>query len=260
MSILDNVKQQMQSPLQQPTSVGGQTESIRSLLRAKSGKASVPDSGPKQSSIQEKMAEQQTKLAGQQLQQQGQIAAAQLGEQEADIQQRTEQQEATFLDRLTTMQDDLDRRSSQLLDQFSRGQKSLQSDRDLMDLEQAGFISRLQNKQYIDRLQREGQQLRLDNSLDFAAEFAKQKMGEYTNLFRDELDFKRMMDMDDREWAREVSEMDINDALDVADAAARQTSSEQMFSGVSSLISTATDLGDDYANKRGIWKKDKGAP
>jgi hypothetical protein len=139
MTLLNKVKDQLQSPVSQPTNIGGQTESVRGLLQAKSGKDTPTSSGPRQSSIQEKMAEQQTRQAGQQAQQTGQIQAAQLEEREADIQQREVIQEQQFQENLKNIQASFDQRSNSILRQFESGQKRLDNSRDLADLEQVGF-------------------------------------------------------------------------------------------------------------------------
>ena len=46
MALLDKLKQQMQAPAQQPANIGGQTDTVRGLLQAKTGKAAAPSAAP----------------------------------------------------------------------------------------------------------------------------------------------------------------------------------------------------------------------
>ena len=89
-SLMDTIKNEMQAPAEKPQL--GETTEIERLMRAKSGKAAQPSSGPRQSALGERIAARQTELGGQQIAQQGAITAQQQEEQGADIAQRTQQQ------------------------------------------------------------------------------------------------------------------------------------------------------------------------
>ena len=260
MSILDNVKQQMQSPLQKPTNLGGQTESIRSLLRAKSGKSSVPDSGPKQSSIQEKMAEQQTAQAGQQLQQQGQLAAAQLGEQEADIQQRMDIQQSLYLDAMKSQQADFDNRSRSILNDFKMGQKRLSNSRDLAQIEQLGVDARLSNDKYIHQLETEGARARLEDEKNFQMEFAKQQLADQMDMFRNQQEFEAWANMDERQYQTEIQQMDINKAIEIAEKQIEASNKRRMAKGAGQLAQGAWDYYGGNEKLMGIFKSSGGEP
>ena len=257
MALLDKIKEQMQSPVQQPANLGGQTDTVRGLLQAKTGKAAVPSSAPRQSSIKEKMAEQQTQLAGQDLQQQGQIQAAQIGEREADIEQRTLQQEQQFQDNLKNLQSDFNRRSNSMLQQFESGQKRLDNQKDMQDLELLGFEARMQNNQYIDQLKQEGDKLRLDQGSAFKEQLARSVFSDNVQLLQDQLAFKTIVDADDRQFQKEMSDMDIDYAMEMADNAMKSTSARQVTQGVGGLVTAGTQA----AVSSGAFNKSKeGAP
>jgi hypothetical protein len=243
MTLLNKLKEQLQAPTSQPTNLGGQTDTVRGLLQAKSGKEVQSSGAPRQSSIKEKMAEQQTRQAGQQLQQAGQIQAAQLEEREADIGQREVIQEQQFQENLKNIQANFDQRSNSILQQFESGQKRLDNSRDLEELEQVGFEARLQNKQYIDQLTSEGDKKRLDNSLVFKQEMARNVLKDNQDLLTNDLAFKAITEADDRQFQREIADMDINYAMDIANNAAKSASQRQTIEGVGGLVSAGIEYG-----------------
>jgi len=245
MSILDKVKQQMQAPAQQPANLGGQTQTVRGLLQAKTGKQVAPTSGPQQSSIKERMAQKATQDASKQVQQTGQIQAAQIGEREADIEQRQDQQQVEFEENLANATAQFDRQSDSIMNQFFNGQKSLQNSKDIADLEQLGFIARLDNKQYIDALQLEGQKKRLSEGQNFKLEMAKTVFADSQDFLKDDLQYRAMMDMDDRAWNENLANMDINKALEFAEAENKQANAEMMAKGT----------GDAFSSFLSYWEK-----
>ena len=237
-TLLETIQTNLQAPAQVAPQLG-KTEQIQGLLRAKSGKAGAVSSGPKQSSIKEQMAGQTARLGGQQVQQQGQMKAAQLGQQSADIQQRVEQQEQTFEQKRNNMQDQFDRNTFNILDSFEQGQRSLDSSRDVAKLEQAGFLIRLRNDQYVTKLRQEGDKLRFDNQNEYQMNVSKDAMQEQASLFTDELAFKRISDMTAREFAVEIADIDINYAIQVAENSLKAEQSRQVAQGIGSVGTAA---------------------
>lgn len=244
MALLDTIKQQLQSPLQGQVGVapGGHTQTVRQLLQAKTGKAAAPSVGPRQSALQEKAAEAQTQAGQQQLGLRGRIQAEQIGQQQADIAQRTEQQAKQFQEQYQDIQDQFQRQSMQLIDQFERGQKTLKTTKDLADLEQVGFQTRLQNDQYIS-LQEVGKRNRLDNQLEFKKQLAQNVFKDQQELLVNEIAFQRILSADDREFTEELADMDLNYAMQIADNATKAASQRQVITGVGDLFSTGLKAG-----------------
>ncbi len=235
MALLDKIKEQLgEAP--QPTG-GGQTQTVRELLRAKTGKAAVPGAAPRQSAIQEKMAERQTQVGMEQLGLRGRIQEEQLGQQETDITQREQQQQVQAAEQFKDIQAQMQRQTTQLLHQFESGQKSLQSNKDIADLEQLGFQTRLQNKEYIQQLQQEGQRARLDNMLEFKKQMARNILKDQQELFVNQAAFERITAANDMEFAEELSQMDLGYAMQVADNAMKAAGQRAVFTGAATAIS-----------------------
>lgn len=123
-----------------------------------------------------------------------------------------------------------------MLQQFETGQKTLRTQQDISDLEQVGFGLRLQNDQYINQLQDIGQRQRLDDQLSFKKQLAQTVFQDQQDILQNEIAFNRMMDADDREFAEELAQMDINYAMQVADNAAKSAATRQIATGIGGTI------------------------
>jgi hypothetical protein len=189
------------------------------------------------SNVGEQLANQQTQLqlqqvaqAEQQGQQQVQQQAEQVVKEEQLVQRDMTEQSARFMDQL--MNDQLG-----VLQQFSKGEKQLNLKKDKARLEQIGFTLRLNNDKYINKLQEEGFRARLDNEAVFEEELARSIFAEELDLFRDNLDFRAMMGASDRDFQEQVASMDLNSAIELANASAQSAASQQMWSGIGTMVS-----------------------
>ena len=242
MSLLDKLKENMTQPAQAPQV--NQTSRVRDLLAAKSGKAGAAGTGgPKRVSTAEIAATQATQAASKALQQQGEIGAEQLAQTSADIEQNRQQQLTQQTQTLKEQQSQFDRQSDNILNQFERGQKSLQNSKDIQDLEQLGFQARLESEQYVNQIQLEGDRLRLDDSIEFKTQLAKEQWDSDIALFKDKIKMREMIDADSRTFLEELSKIDINSALEIAESEAKQANTEDMIQGVSGIASSAVKYG-----------------
>ena len=242
-SLLDTIKRNLgQQPSVTPEL--GQTQQIQNVLRAKSGRQ-VGGAGPRQSQIGEQVAAQQAQTGASQLAQRGALLGAQQSEQFADITQRADLQRKEFRERQERLKSQHDRQVFNLLDEFGRGNRRLDNRKDISDLEQAGFMARLGNEQYISRIQQEGQKNRLDNELNYKEQVAREAFAEDQALLEDSLEFKRMINMNEREFASEMSQMDINQALDIARSQARAENAQTISEGVGRIVRGTIEYGEE---------------
>ena len=239
MSLLDKLKENMTQPAQAPQV--NQTSRVRDLLAAKSGKAGL--GGPKRVNTAEIAANQQTQAASKALQQQGEIGAEQLAQTSADIEQNRQQQLTQQTQTLKEQQSQFDRQSDNILNQFERGQKSLQNSKDIADLEQLGFQARLESEQYVNQIQLEGDRLRLDDDLSFKTQLAKEQWSSDIALFQDKVKMREMIDADNRVFLEEVSKIDINSALELAESEAKQANTEAQMEALGNIASSAVQYG-----------------
>lgn len=212
-NLLDTIRQNSgQLPEQ---GVTDETQKLQGLLRAKSGKA-VGGSAVSASNLGEQQAVAQTGQTLQnQIQPQAQIQAAQQGQQQAATQQ-AEQIQRTDIAQQRRFNDVQNRmRTESLLNDMERQNKQLSLEKDRASLEQVASGLRLQDKQYIDNLQREGAKQRLDNQMEFNKTLTDQIMGDNQDLLQKRLNNKSVLDASDRDFNKAMANMDINTAWDI---------------------------------------------
>lgn len=218
----------------------GQTEQVQSLLRAKTGKAQQPESGPRASALGERIAAKQTELGGEQIAQQQQITGLQQEEQLADIKQREDIRQQAFEQQQDLAKQQFDQQTEQLLNQYTRGEKKLTTQQDLANMEQIGFNLRLDNEQYINNLQQEGTKARLDDKTSFKEEMMREVFRDQETLLRNDLAFNNIMNIDDNAFKAEMGKMNANHARQIAtDAAKAASARDKIAAGTEAATSVA---------------------
>lgn len=241
-TLLDSIKQRLAAPGQQasptaaPAGIDNQ-QTVQSLLRARSGKEVAPSSGPRASAVGEQMANFQTGLGMQQLQQEGKLQAQQLAGQEAAMETDTELQGKAMDEKRLDVQQDFNQRMESFVNEYSRGNKQLDLQKDAAKAEQAGFVMRLGRDGYINNLQNEGKRARLDNGLKFQEELNRSIFAEEQDLFNNDINFRSAMNKSNREFIQDMAGMDIDFALSVAAAENRAANQQMIYSGASTMIS-----------------------
>lgn len=104
-------------------------------------------------------------------------------------------------------------------------------------MEQLATGMALQDRKYVDNLQREGARMRLKDGLAFDEQMARSAFGNNTALLKKYLGDQSALEMSDRDFQRKLGQMSIQDAL----AAARgQLSDARTARGISGAGSIAT--------------------
>lgn len=250
-SLLDKLKNQLgQGQQAQFKDEGGRAQQ---LLRSRTGKAGAQPSGPRASSVAERMAVAGTQQQLDQQEQVGDIAAERLGVQEqAQAEQEGRAMEGALLSQ-EAVQQSLQQRGDELLGQFERGMKQLDMSKHESEIEQLGHILRLDNKKYVDDLQQVAQRQRLDNDYNFRTALQEDVFSDMGELLKKDLAFKEMMAMDDAEFAREIADMDIGFAMEIAKEQDEMAKSQAIFSGLGTAVSAGAQA---YAASEA--DKDKG--
>lgn len=247
-NLMSTIREKLQSPTagagagQQIGGVTDQTERAQGLLRAKMGKAGQTGTAPRRSNIQEQQQAAQTRLGAQQLQQQGEIQSQQLQQQEEQQQVQEEETLANMLDQREDVRQRFEIQSQNIVSDLERNMQQMDSRERVAKMEQAGFALRLQNKDYLSKLNREAQRAGLESELDFKEQMARTQFADMEDLFRDKLAFQRIADMSQREFQEEMSQIDINTALQVAQTQAKAASQQQLFQGIGQVIGAGASM------------------
>lgn len=236
-TLLDMLRQpQQDAPSPQ---AGGQTEQASNILRTKlTGQADTGDSGvPKQTNIAEQQVNQQAQAQQKQMQAQGQIQQQQQRQQAADQEQNYQIQAQQIAQQAEQKRQTAALQTQQIVQENLQGIKKLQSDKDVAAFEQAAAMSRLANQKYIQNLTNAAAKAGIDNDANFKQSYYEQVFQDDAQLFGDDIGFKKMMDMDNRSFIRETSNMDIATAQQLANLAIQQDNSRSFYSSIGGLVS-----------------------
>ena len=226
------------------------TEQTRQIVRTgETGKAIGPSTGPRASSLSEKLANQETatNLAGvQEAQQQTQLEAEQADEvsrkadtiQNLGLEQKRQEAVEQFNSRVTAMMDD-----------YRRSESELDLSKDKARVEQLGTMLRLSNQKYTDRLQMEGKRARLLSSVGQREAIQNMVFSDELDLLSSDLQFKSLMGDKQRTLSEKLANIDLNTAIQIANAQAQQASQSAMWSGVGDLASGAAKAYAAYNSK-----------
>jgi hypothetical protein len=237
MALADIIRGNLQQ-LQQQTAPVNNDEAQRAarLLRASRGKAVGGGTTPTRSNITE-----QQQQVSDQYRPQLEIQSAgieqeqeQLGQQQDINKQQQKQSRAELMSKLSSQE-------NSILEDLERSRTELGSARGRAKLEQAGFVMRLQNREYLDRLEAVGIKKRLDNDLKFKQELQRSIFKDAERALGRQYKFQELMDADDREFATEMSRMDIDSAMAILrdDMAAR--SKRQIAEGAGQMVSAGAN-------------------
>jgi hypothetical protein len=224
----------MQPALQQLTTV------------ATTGKAAGEDTGPGPSAVQERLAQQQ--VAGAEKQIFGEAVAAdkeqvlkeqeaymQLSDQAFQIREQSIQTKNKFQAQLDELLTDMESRFGQL---------NLADEEDR--LEQMYQLARISNDKYINKLQLEGARSSLDNKRKFEEAMIESIFEENSKLLRDDISFKIALMGEQREFEKEIAQMDIDTAIRLLEGELEDIKESQTYTGLQSFASGAASLAAGY--------------
>ena len=243
-NIFNNVKAQLGGGAPAATQ-----EAVQGIQQATAGLAAGGETGPRRSTLAAQQAQDVTRTELQEVAQQDQATKMKQAAQAQAQQQQFDQQTLQLKDQRANIQSNFNRQISGILQGFQQQGEQLDLTKRKAQVEQLGFLMRLGNDKYIDKLQAEGQRSRLDSSINFKEALQMSIFEDEIDLFNDDLEFRRLMAADEREFEKLVSTMNLDFAKSVARAEARQASTTMAFQGVSSLISGGAKAVQTYEDR-----------
>lgn len=222
------------------------TSGLATLLRAKSGKA-VEGPATALSTQQEQAAIAQTAQAMQPVQQAAQTQQLAQEQQAREVEQRAGQQQANIAQARQANQMQTQLRTDQLLQELEQGRGRIDLSKYQANLEQIGQNLRLSNQQYIDTLQREGDRARLTDSLQFSEQLTKAIMADNKQLLEKQLGNKSILAASDREFAKRMSEMGIQNAWQMFNNDMKAQQERALFTGIGGLVTSGIGAYGQYA-------------
>jgi hypothetical protein len=218
---------------------GGQTEQLRRAAVAATGKADTAGDAPVQSEL-----ERTAVVAEEQRTQDAQAQAGRAAEQVSRAATQLEKDTMDNLDQLTEQQasqvQQYRQKATSILDSLNRNRSQLSFAKQKAATEQAGFLARLSSQRYVNELQMAGKRRRLDEANNFKNAAIESTFRDMEDLLQSDLQFRRALGADQRDFAKYMAGMDLDTALAVASGAAQSQATAAQFSGLSSVASAGS--------------------
>jgi hypothetical protein len=251
MALLDVIKQNL-SQLGDQRKAGavglGTTAAAEKMIQAGTGKAATTTTAPVTSTIGEQLAVQQTQQELAKVGDQAQLATADI-EQKAATQKSREQLATEELDqKRSNYLNQYYNETSAVLSQLERERSKMTQEEQIAKLEQVGFNLSLANDKYVYGIQDQGRRQRLDDETGFRIALQEAVNADMIDLFEDNIDWQKAFDMSEREYTDWLASMDINKAVELADAQERADRIEAAAEVGSTTVSAATKA---YEKKEG---------
>lgn len=185
---------------------------------------------------------------------QAQMEAERRMAKEAEVAAQLEAQSSMFSERVTnTFANALANLASEggiaeqdMFSYYLREQKGLDAERAEAQLDQIASMMALSDRQYVDTITRVAEEQNLRDELAFRAETNEIVLGKNLELLKDRINFDRMLNQDAREFAEEMANISLDEALKIADQAAKEAAWINTSKGVSKGISSGIEA---YAAK-----------
>jgi hypothetical protein len=235
MSLFDTLKQNLLNQ-PKPNYQLGQGQAVQQVLQAKQGKTAMPGTGPRASNLGEAAMVDQTKALQSQQQQQNQLQAQAIDQQQVEQQRQQQQQNAEIESKRQSMLSQAQTNVDNILGQAQREGRQLTFEQDANTLEQLGFQLRLQDKQYVQKLQIEAGKQRLTDANNFNVAMQKAVLGNNYDLLKDKLDLEAALSADANVSKEELSKIDVNAALAIAAAQAKSAQIQQQWTGAGQIV------------------------
>lgn len=124
-----------------------------------------------------------------------------------------------------------------LFSSFKKSNVELEDRKDAAKLEQVGFLLAMQDQRYLDEINRVGNMKNLKNDISFQEEMNHLVWGQETSLLMNNLDFKWDQDVKDSDFAKQLSKIDIDAALSMANASLQEAQQQAMYEGGGTVLS-----------------------
>jgi hypothetical protein len=242
MALLDIIRQNREQLTSAPQAPAVETQRVQELLSAKSGKSISPT----QQAPISNLGEQQSKAA--QATQMKSIVQPEIQRQQkaAEIQQKGQKEQQ----RGALQQIDVQRKgqtaqfqikANQILSNLEQQRDALTFDQKQAKMEQASFLLAMNDQEYTRSLQDVAQRKRLDNQLNFEQEMQSLQFGDTINLLKSKLGMDNILQMNDREYRKQMSQLSVEDAIQIADI--EMDANEEFGALQRELISTQAKAG-----------------
>lgn len=234
MSLLDKLRSQLGGTGREQ--IQDETARAESLQRGLTGRDLGPSSSPQSSRLAERIARQQVQGATEEQARKEDIQSEQLRLAEEAQEQAFSDQQLGQIEQAMSAKQQAAQQSEAILNELEREGRKLDLQKDAARLEQIGFNLRMNNKQYIDNLNRSGKTSRLEDAIRFEEELKRAIFDDQIDLLNNDLSFRRLVDADERELARELSTISLQQAMEIASMQAEQINQTAKYNAIGQVV------------------------
>jgi len=144
---------------------------------------------------------------------------------------KTDQINASYQNNLAKMAAERGMTEANIWESFRQSSADLEYRKDVAELEQAAHVQSMANKSYVMQLQTIGAQNRLQDNLEFQKEATRLTLGNKVDQLVTQLNWKDLFNADEREFAVQMGQMDIDTAMKVLSAEIEQANTTAIASG-----------------------------
>lgn len=245
-TLLDTLKQTL-GQTGQPEAVADETGTVRSLLAAKKGIVGPATAlGPQGLSVAEMAARQPAQQQLAETAQAAQMQATGIGQ--AAAAQAEEERQRTQAIEAQRQQNKLQNKiqTENILRGLEQSKASMSEAQRQAGMEQVGKQLRLQNEAYIANLQREGEKSRLKDALAFDQQLKQSIVGDNISLLKLKLGNIAALDADDREFKKQLAQIDVNMAAAMARQDSRFAQTQATIQSAGSVAITGIGVAGKY--------------
>lgn len=148
------------------------------------------------------------------------------------------------------MRQNMQEQTAKLLQSHEQNRDKVSIGRYKSNSELLGFTLRLQDTEYVDKIQMEGKKARLDNSIAMKEAIQNAVFKDEIDLFQSSIYFKQLLNMDARQFQQALSTMDIDSAMKLASSQNDAANSAMLIQTGSQVLSDAAGLYAKYKSKK----------
>lgn len=236
-TLLDVLNRNTQATTAQPVAGAGSTDTLSKLLAARSGRAPAPNAAPRGENLLESAAVGETKAGLAEVAKDAAPKVDAIARASADVAQQSAEAQARLGEQSRRISQTAALDAQKLIDRAYAERADLRSQENRARAEQIGLLVRLSNEQYIDQLQRVGEETRATDDIGFREAYQKAELGGLFDLFGDQAEQKKLLAMDDAQFREEMGKYEVNWELFFERMKAKQQNAQDQFSGISSIMS-----------------------
>ena len=137
-----------------------------------------------------------------------------------------------------------------IFSQYEFDTAELEDRKDAAELEQNAFLLSMHDRKYMEEISEIGKMRQFDNDVEADKETQRIVFGESLHNLLDTIKFKTERNVDRREYAKQIAHINIEQAIQIAQAAIKDENTRQQWESVGNMTTSAVTYADKKYNKK----------